>query len=264
MRKTEPGTGRQSVGPAMVHIPAGEFLMGSNPQKVENAMGWEQPRHRVFLPDYYLSKTPVTQAQYALFVAACDQPAPPYWGGQVPPEADRNHPVVDVSWYEALAYCAWLSEQGPKRYRLPSEAEWEKGARGPWMAEELFESDRTYPWGDRWDPRKCNTRESGHEATTPVDVYPKGVSPYGLLDMAGNVWEWTRSLWGPDPASPAFVYPYDPNDGRENVEAGADVFRVLRGGSAYVPRNFARCAYRYWSGPRFCNHFMGFRLAAYP
>jgi len=173
----------------------------------------EQPQHTLYLPDYYLARTPVTNAQYAAFVQASGHRHPEHWKGGKAPEGKRDHPVVNVSWYDAEAYCKWLAKVTGKAYGLPSEAEWEKGARGS--------DGRIYPWGDEWDSERCNSREGDERGTTPVGAYPRGASPYGLLDMAGDVWEWTRS----------FVrgYPYDPADGREDPGGGRH--RVLRGGS---------------------------------
>ncbi len=231
--------------PEMILIPAGEFLMGSDdPNKDINAGSDEQPQHSVYLPDYYLAKTPVTNAQYLVFVRAQKYRPPEHWRrnfGQVFPY-EENHPVVNVTWQDVLAYCRWLSGVTGKPYSLPSEAEWEKGARGT--------DGRIYPWGDLWDARRCNTNEGSQEDTTPVGAYLSGASPYGLLDMAGNVDEWTRS------ASP--FYPYDPKDGRENLETKDH--RIVRGGSFLNTATSARCASRSGWPPHFlCSH-SGFRV----
>ena len=172
--------------PEMIPIPAGEFLMGSDPRKDKDAFDSEQPQHTLYLPDYYIAKTPVTNAQYAAFVRS-GYPPPALWGGwQQPPRGKGDHPVVRVTWHDAIAYCRWLAEMTGKSYRLPSEAEWEKGARGS--------DGRIYPWGNRWDASRCNTYPGGPGDTTPVGTYPQGASPYGLLDMAGNVWDWCSTL----------------------------------------------------------------------
>jgi len=212
--------------PEMVLIPAGEFLMGSDPSVDKRARDDEQPQYALYLPDYYLAKTPVTNAQYAAFVPVAYR-QPKGWEHGKPPSGKEDHPVVNVPWHDAVAYCNWLTEVTGKPYRLPTEAEWEKGARGS--------GGRIYPWGNRWDAERCNSREGGKRDTTPVGAYPEGASPYGLLDMAGNVWEWTRSV--------DKDYPYDPDDGREDLEAKGT--RVLRGGSWSNNQDFARCVERY-------------------
>jgi formylglycine-generating enzyme required for sulfatase activity len=216
--------------------------MGSDPQRDKDARDDEQPQHTLYLPDYYLARTLVTNAQYAAFVQATFRKPPDYWEGGKPPEGREDHPVVSVSWHDAVTFCNWLSEATGKSYCLPSETEWEKGARGS--------DGRIYPWGNRWDAERCNSSEGGKRATTPVGAYPRGASPYGLLDMAGNVWEWTRSVHG--------YYPYDPNDGRENLQP--DHSRVLRGGSFRYGREGARCAFRGWLDPDIMWDRYGFRV----
>jgi len=153
-----------------------------------------------------------------------------------------TQPVVGVNWYEAMAYAAWLSTVTGKQYRLPTEAQWEWAAR---------RSTRRYPWGDDWDGGCCNWRGSGLNAPNPVGVYPQGVTEDGLHELAGNVFEWTSSLFRP--------YPYQPDDGRE--AADVDGLRVARGGSWYIDRRRVRCAYRYGLGPRRWAGLRGFRLA---
>lgn len=249
---------RYPFEPEMILIPAGEFLMGSDPEKDPDARDDELPQHTLYLPDYAMAKTPVTNAQYAAFLQATNHDPPPHWNiwfwkRRWPPVGRQNHPVVNVSWHDALAYCQWLSGVTGKSYRLPSEAEWEKGARGT--------DGRIYPWGDVWDATRCNTAEGRQkEDTTPVGIYPEGASPYGLLDMIGNVWEWTYSLWGRDLRRPEFRYPYDPADGRESLAAGSDVRRVLRGVSFYNDRHVARCAARYRYSPHNRYVSIGFRV----
>jgi len=174
-------------------LPAGEFLYGDNKKTRETGA-------------YRISRTPVTNAEYARFVAATGHKPPSHWKGQTPPDELLDHPVVNVTWHDAVAYAEWVGA------RLPTEEEWEKAARGT--------DGRVYPWGDAFDPDRCNTYESDIGSTTPVGQYsPGGDSPYGCADMAGNVWEWTSSEW--------------------------DEHRVVRGGSWSSYQGFARCAYRF-------------------
>jgi formylglycine-generating enzyme required for sulfatase activity len=232
--------------PEMVPIPAGEFTMGSDPRADAAAGELEQPQHVVHLPAVHLSKTPVTNDLYLVFVRDAAYPAPGHWQDGTPPVGRERHPVVGVTWHDADAYCRWLSELTGKAYSLPSEAQWEKGARG---------SDRRiYPWGDGWDPQRCNTAESGRWSTTPVDAYPGGASPYGLLDVAGNVWEWTGSL--------CTAYPCAPDGEQDAVDDPGR--RVLRGGSFGYRARYARCAYRLRLGPDNSGKDIGFRVALAP
>jgi formylglycine-generating enzyme required for sulfatase activity len=236
----------QFEGLEMVLIPAGEFLMGSDPSVDKYVRDDEQPQHTLYLPDYYLAKMPVTNAQYAAFVQATDHDWPKHWGDGKPPWGEKDHPVTAVTWHDALAYCDWLAEVTGKPFCLPSEAEWEKGARG--------NNGRFYPWGNQWDAARCNSKEGGKEDTTPVGAYSQGASPYGLLDMAGNVWEWTRSVYK--------GYLYDPEDGRENLEVEAR--RVLRGGMFRSGLKSVRCACRFGELPHNSYKYYGFRVAIPP
>jgi sulfatase modifying factor 1 len=244
---------RHPFEPELILIPAGKFRMGSDPEKDKLANDDEQPQHRLYLPDYFIAKAPVTNAQYAAFVEATDHRSPGNWLGKQLPKGKEDHPVVSVTWNSAVAYCNWLAQVTGKPYRLPSEAEWEKAARGT--------DGRIYPWGDE-PPNKsrCNFgRKAGN--TTPAGRYsPHGDSPYGCADMAGNVWEWTRSLWDPGLLGPHFKYPYDPADGRENQEAGDNFRRVVRGGAFDDDEGNVRCACRHRDHPYYTNGKRGFRL----
>jgi len=252
------GLGAHPWEPEMILIPAGEFLMGSDPARDKDAVGDEQPQHTLYLPDYCIARTPVTNTQYAAFVHATGHDMPEHWESGKPPEGEEDHPVVWVSWHSAVAYCNWLSQVTGKPYRLPSEAEWEKGARGT--------DGRIYPWGDEPpDKRRCNFGDNVG-GTTPVGRYsPQGDSPYGCADMAGNVWEWTRNLWGkgglkPDFRYPYFRYPYSPGDGREDLKGSADIWRVVRGGSWLFGQRYARCANRDLDIPDEFDFDVGFRV----
>ncbi|TEU10577.1 MAG: formylglycine-generating enzyme family protein [Anaerolineales bacterium] len=246
----------QPFKPEMVLIPAGEFLMGSDPSLDQDADDDKQPQHTLYLPDYYLAKTPVTNAQYAAFVQAIGHKQPKHWEDGKPPRGKEEHPVVEVSWHDAIAYCHWLAEVTGKSYCLPSEAEWEKGARGS--------DGRIYPWGNRWDAERCNSKEGGKGDTTLVGAYPEGASPYGLLDMAGNVWEWTRSLWRKNQEKPSFKSPYDSAGGREDLDALDSIPRVLRGGAFSHDECFVRCACRSKLNPDIPYENIGFRVVMAP
>ena len=185
-----------------------------------------------------------------------------------------NHPVVNVTWYDALAYCDWLTKQlrewekTPEplvallrqegwRVTLPSEAEWEKAARGPSTGSG---DGRIYPWGDDFDPDRAHTEEARINGTSAVGCFPRGASPYGVLDPSGNALEWTRSLWEDYP------YPTEKKEraARENLEAQQNRSRVVRGGSSWPNREDARCAVRYMSGPDGRGRLVGFRVVVRP
>ena len=261
--------------PELVRVPAGPFTMGSD--EIDGA----KPVNTVNLPEYWIGKYPVTNEEYACFIHATGYPAPyqsndqakPYnWQGNNPPRGKEKHPVVLVNWHDAVAYCHWLSDETGEPYCLPTEAEWEKAARGTGkqvsaliMKELLIArleaeregaalgtDGRIYPWGYAWDAKQCNTQEGKAGSTTPVGQYPQGASPYGALDMAGNVWEWCSSLYQ--------GYPYRPDDGREDMTSSGK--RVLRGGSWISGRDGARCAVRLRSSPVGRSNVVGFRCCA--
>lgn len=159
------------------------------------------------------------------------------------PEGKGDYPAVNVSWHDAMAYCGWLSDRTGKFCRLPTEAEWEKAAS--WDPEAKVK--RRYPWGGGFDRSRCNLGMG----TTPVGAYyPEGDSCYGVADMAGNVWEWCSTL--------VRGYPYDPRDGREDLEAEGR--RVLRGGSWYFDQWYTRCTYRFGYTPEYRFYLLGFRV----
>ena len=173
----------------LVLVPAGEFLMGSDPNVDPQAFAAEQPQHRLSLPEFYIGKVPVTNAQYAGFVMATNRKMPVDWAKGALPAGKAEHPVVNVSWNDAADFCRWLSEETHRSFRLPSEAEWEKAARGS--------DGRIYPWGNQPpDETLCNFGKRFGD-TTPVGKYPNGASPCGALDLAGNIWEWTSSAYKP-------------------------------------------------------------------
>jgi len=224
--------------PQMIRIPGGNFNMG------DDAYDSEKPRHQVYVPDYYIGRFPVTNFEYRAFVRDTGTPPPRHWQADNYPEELGGHPVVHVNWYDALAYCRWLSRKTGKPYRLISEAEWEKAARG--------EDERIWPWGNDWNKDNCNCQEGGAGQTTPVGQYsPQGDSFYGIADMAGNIWEWCSSRFQ--------AYPYSTDGDREDLDATGD--RVLRGGAYLNESRFMRCTYRYRRLPNSQDGTTGFRVA---
>jgi iron(II)-dependent oxidoreductase len=199
----------------MVQVPAGEFTMGISKEQmkyvVDRIGGQEKylepstPQHQRNVAAFSIDKYEVTNEEYKKFVEATGHQPPEDWEGGDYPAGKAKHPVVFVSWHDASDYCKWAGK------RLPTEAEWEKAARGT--------DGRLYPWGNKWDIRKANTTKSRKGGPTPVGKYKKGVSPYGCYDMAGNVWEWTSSYYEPYP-----------NATVENEFFGKERY-VVRGGS---------------------------------
>jgi formylglycine-generating enzyme required for sulfatase activity len=254
--------------PETVLIPAGPFLMGSQPH--EDAPENETPQHEVNLPAYHIGKYPITNEQYAEFVKREGKqeyvPRRAGWFLGEPPPDKLDHPVVGLNWRDAVAYCQWLGQETGRTYRLPTEAEWEKAAS--WAAEQASSGargrKRAYPWGDKFDQNKCNTSEAGPGETTPVGKYsPQGDSPYGCADMAGNVQEWTSTLWGSSENRNDFPYPYRVNDGREDPKADEylpQVYRVYRGGSFNDDSRQARCSARGCSDAATQVVWRGFRV----
>jgi formylglycine-generating enzyme required for sulfatase activity len=234
--------GSEYIAPPLCDVPAGGFLFGSDPINDTGAYDNELPQHSMGLTAYKIARYPVTVAEYACFVRAGQQ-EPDNWQQQL---GKPDHPVAHISWYDAVAYAQWLSACAGQPWRLPSEAEWEKATRGT--------DGRIYPWDDTFRRTRCNTSEGKRGGTTPVGSYPKGVSPYGALDMIGNVWEWTNSIIRP--------YPYDASDGREATESLEH--RVLRGGSWDFSAWEARAAFRFDFHPGAALDDFGFRLVLAP
>ena len=283
-------------------VPPGPFWLGSQKGKDDLAFSDEYGHDRPFNLDYayWIARYPVTQSQYQAFVRASGHRLPfvdanwaqPYnWQEDAPPPQRRNQPVVLVSWDDAMAYCAWLTDQLknwlPTGYvvRLPTEAEWEKAARGgldiptrPVLVELTADGglpdlatlqsakldlqpnphpQRRWPWGE-WDQdspaRHANVADSGRRQIIAVGSFPAGQSPYGCLDLAGNVWEWTHSLFQ--------AYPHDAKDGRE--ESAASGNRALRGGGWSNLQGNARASSRLSNHPDYLFNEVGFRVLVAP
>ena len=202
----------------MVLIPAGEFIMGSN------EFGPETPQRTVHLPDYYIDIYPVTNQEYKVFMDSTSALPPGHWGGFDIPKGLENHSVHRISWFQAKMYAEWTGK------RLPTEAEWEKAARGT--------DGRRWPWGNEFDEKNALVWDRGEFVMTlPVDAHPGGVSPYGVYEMGGNVEEWTADWYEAYPGST-----YKGN-------AYGKKFIALRGGSSFFTQNHARCAYRCFTRP---------------
>lgn len=241
-------------------VQAGPFRMGSeegDPEGYED----ERPAHDCDLPyEYRIGRYPVTVAQFREYLKATGEPP----GDPDSLRGPGNQPVVWVSWSEALAFCRWLERHWRDQGRLPegwsvslpSEAEWEKAARGT--------DGRKYPWGDDFDPDRANTYEAKVQDVSAVGCFPGGASPSGCEEMSGNVFEWTRSLWGKDVLNISFRYPYAAEDGREDIKASSQFLRVVRGGSCFVGARRARCAVRSRGGPGLRVDVIGFRVVVLP
>jgi formylglycine-generating enzyme required for sulfatase activity len=254
------------TAPDVARIPAGEFLMGA-PDSAED----ERPVHRVYVSEFSIGRFPVTVGEYARFVQTTGHVPPavralpsiasngreavfrefsaPYsWTGREPPAGRAKHPVVLVTYDDALAYCRWLSDTCDALFRLPTEAEWEKAARGG------LEGER-YCWGAEIDPSRANyladPRLKRERGTKPAGTYPP--NGYGLFDMAGNVWEWVSDWYAPDYYAAA-----EPRDPR-GPQSGQ--LRIVRGG-AWVCDDVSmlRCAHRHTVPPDTYAHSIGFRV----
>lgn len=228
--------------PKWITIPAGEFWMGEG-----------EHLHRLYLDAFLIGCVPITNSQYRFFVEDAGYSAPLYWQDERPPKGFDSHPVVGVEWNDALAYCAWLSGVLGQNVLLPSEAQWERAARGN-------RDKRCYPWGDEFIDGLCNSSALQLRQTTPVGIFVEGASPDGCLDMAGNVWEWTRSKWGKTRDQADFGYPYDPADGREDMVTSREVIRVLRGGSYRSENILVQCIHKDRPIPGRRHDAVGFRV----
>jgi len=235
-----------------VRIPPGKFLMGTDPVKDRDVDGDELPQHSVYLSEYWIGRLPVTNSQYLRFVQSGHHASPDHWRMGEIPAGREDHPVINVNWMDANAFCTWLAGEMKKqglemRSRLPSEAEWEKAARGT--------EGNIYPWGDLPPtPALCNYKESKlGETTTVGSNSPQGDSPYGCADMVGNVCEWAADWYNEDyfKTSPEFNPP-GPLSGEKRVRCGGSWFNDGRG---------MRVANRMGNAPDSKSKDIGFRCA---
>lgn len=261
-------------------VPAGVFTMGA-----DNLLDDEKPVHPLDLPHpYFVARYPVTTAQWLAFVNEGN----PLDDGRIR-DGRPNDPALFVTFHDAVRFCAWLTRRWRDRLpagwevTLPSEAEWEKAARGgdqmPVVPQPVgidavkgvlgrspdglhpnSNAQRVHPWGDDFDAERANSTEGAIGQTSAVGTFPAGASPYGCEEMAGNVWEWTRSLWGKDGYKPDHQYPYEVCRDREDLNAPGDVLRVVRGGSWGDPSIGLRCAFRRWFRPVDRYGDLGFRV----
>lgn len=219
---------KSDYGIEWVKVEFGSFQFGNTFTGVNHR---EPLQHELSLPTFWISKTPITNKQFQLFLDSLAEPSTRNQN-RAYPLGKGNHPVVMVSLAEAFDYSKWLSDQLNRSITLPSEAEWEKAAS--WNP--IKKTKSIYPWGNEFDAKMCNCKMSGIASTTHVNMYPMAVSAYGVLDMVGNVWEWTRSVFRD--------LPYDPHDGREVTSAENNPPIVLRGGSFQQNKQYLDSSFR--------------------
>ncbi|MGV7222404.1 MAG: formylglycine-generating enzyme family protein [Nitrospinales bacterium] len=237
-------TGKKILDMAL--IPAGNFYQGSSEEMVDWAIGkfhaesreWyrdETPVYKVYLDDFFIDKNEVTVGQYKIYIKKTGKPKPKYF--EDPNFNQDNQPVVGVSWQEAKDYCAWEGK------RLPTESEWEKASRGP--------DAKIYPWGHQVDETKANVlgMNDKYRYPAPVGMFPQGQSLYGLMDMSGNVWEWTDSWYQPYPGN------------EQKNDLFGKKLKVTKGGSWAANMDLARSALRGKMLPEERQNYLGFRCA---
>jgi iron(II)-dependent oxidoreductase len=214
----------------MVYIPGGVFMMGS-----PHGDSDERPVHRVKLWPFYMDQYEITNIQYRKFIKETNYPPPPFWDD--PSWNDALQPVVGVSWGDAVAYAEWAGK------RLPTEAEWELAARST--------DGREYSWGNLWHEGRSNSAEAGYNRTVRVGTYPEGISPYGIHDIIGNVWEWCFDNYDKD------FYKKSPEHNPSGPEDGND--KVLRGGAWGYDKTNLRASNRFWDDENSRTKLYGFR-----
>jgi formylglycine-generating enzyme required for sulfatase activity len=241
------------VGMEFVKVTAGDFYMGAD--DVKNA----SPQHLVYQLDYdfYIGRYPVTNQEYSLYLRTAGKPI-------IMTKEKAKHPAVNVSWKQAQDFVSWLNGKHQSdllngyKFHLPSEAEWEKAARGV--------EGNEYPWGNKFDAKKCNSKVGGKKGTTPVGTFsPQGDSAFGSADMVGNVWEWTRTLDKRKSSPFSYEYPYRCDDGREDLLVDDGIYEyIVRGGSFESDKTTANCIRRFNISSNHGQGDLGFRLAICP
>jgi formylglycine-generating enzyme required for sulfatase activity len=230
------------IKPNLVEVTGGKFQMGRS-----DGPPSEVPAHAVTVNNFEMDKTEVTNAEYGQFVKQTGHTPPEQWGSIKPPVGQELLPVSNISYEDAIAFAAWRSKRDNVSYRLPTEEEWEYAARNG-------EKDNLYPWGNTWESGRAAIQESGVGAPQAVGTYPQGMNSWGVMDLVGNVWEWTSSK--------ASLYGGDP----DNRLAQAKDWIVIRGGcyassiKGSFPPGPVSSTIRTWVAPNFKNPFLGFRL----
>ena len=243
----------------LMDVPEGPFLCGSSENEGKPR---ELPAQAIWLDTFRIGKTQITNSEFKEFIDENGYKRKEFWSREgwyfIKEEEiseplywrDRkwngpNFPIIGISWYEAEAFTIWLSLKTGYNYRLPTEAEWEKAARGT--------DGRTWPWGNKFDVNLCNSYELGLGGTSPVGIFSSGRSPYGCYDMAGNVWEWCQDWFDME------YYQHSPEKNPLGPADGGS--RVVRGGGWFVVSDRCRCAYRNNILPNLRDNLVGFRIA---
>jgi len=248
-----------TLGMKLIKIPAGEFIMGSPPEEKDRFTS-EGPVHQVYLDEYYIGEKEVTVGEWRKFTNEVFYPWDK-WSLLETYAPGESHPILFVTWEDAQAFCRWLSKKEKKIYRMPTEAEWEKAARGGMQG-------KKYPWGDEPpNGTQCNFADKNTEFpwsdknsddryvfTAPVGSFPP--NGYGLYDIAGNAWEWCEDWFDWN------YYQYSPKKNPKGSDSGID--RVMRGGSWCNDASLIRCAFRGAIFPDVPNHPRGFRVVMEP
>lgn len=225
-----------------IYVPAGEISLTHSTYKISEII-------QTYVEAFYIAKYPITNQQYSIYVEETGQePRSNLW--KKPHFNQDLHPVVEIRWYEAMLFCKWLSNQLPYNVTLPTDAQWQRAAQG--------DDGRKYPWGNQWDSSFCNSSDSGIGHTTPVDFYPQGASPYGVMDMLGNVFEWCIT----DADTGLNNYNID----EELYGSGEYLFNQLRvaKGFAYHSSSFGISVIEYGGSSLFDPYSTGIRLVYMP